>query len=316
MQMGGAGALAVNIHGAFGETSAGFALSYAFMRYLLVIEYYRVFRKASKESKEKFSHPLIKRYIIGFSSAATIWLISAFIPSLEIRFTLWAIALLVDFATPITAGILHSKFAPHVSHLPERMGLFVLIVLGESIVSIVIAMTDQTWNIYSVVVASLGLCISFSIWWLYFSNSKGTAIQAVRDKSRIGVYYAWLYGHFPLVIGITGLGISIKHFILSEQGVILDGTFLWIVSMSISMVLVAQIVIRLATMQVTREHLTFIKKWIFFRIIFIMFILFIPIIGSLYMTSLSLSFVLVAILALQIIIDFRHSNLENEKTYT
>lgn len=60
MQMGGAGALAVNIHGAFGYTSSGFALSYAFIRYLLVVEYCREFRKKSKESKEKFSHPLIK----------------------------------------------------------------------------------------------------------------------------------------------------------------------------------------------------------------------------------------------------------------
>ena len=221
--------------------------------------------------------------------------------------------MLVDFATPITAGILHSKFAPHVSHLPARMGLFIIIVLGESIVSIVIAMTDQTWNIYSVVVASLGLCISFSIWWLYFSNSKGTAIQAVRDKSRIGAYYAWLYGHFPLVIGITTLGVGIKYLILAEQGVILDGIFLWIVSISVSIALIAQMIIRVATMQVTRTHLHYIKKWIFFRIVFIILIpFFVLVIGSSYATSLVMSLVLTTILAIQIIVDYQNNFINEE----
>ncbi|MGZ5490419.1 MAG: low temperature requirement protein A [Nitrososphaeraceae archaeon] len=57
----------------------------------------------------------------------------------------------IDFATPNTAGKLHSKFAPHISHLPERMGLFTLIVLGESIVGIVTGMTEQVWDVYSVI---------------------------------------------------------------------------------------------------------------------------------------------------------------------
>jgi hypothetical protein len=37
---------------------------------------------------------------------------------------LWIIGLIIDFATPINAGILHSQFAPNLSHLPERRGLF------------------------------------------------------------------------------------------------------------------------------------------------------------------------------------------------
>ena len=52
---------------------------------------------------------------------------------------------------PTTAGKLYSKFAPHKSHLPERMGLFTLIVLGESIVGIVTGMTEQVWDVYSVI---------------------------------------------------------------------------------------------------------------------------------------------------------------------
>ena len=169
LQMGGAGAMAVNISGAFNNNLSGFALSYAFMRLILVIEYVRVFRTI-KSSKS--ANPLVKRYIIGFSIAAIIWLISAFVPFTEIRFALWTIGLTIDFATPISNSKLASKFAPHISHLPERMGLFTLIVLGESIVGIVNGLTEQIWDVYSVIEASLGLCISFSLWWLYFDSTR------------------------------------------------------------------------------------------------------------------------------------------------
>ena len=81
--MGGAGAMAVNISGAFSNTFSGFPLSYAFMRLILVLEYVRVFRTfKSSES----ANPLVKRYIIFFSITAIIWLISAFVPVTEVRF--------------------------------------------------------------------------------------------------------------------------------------------------------------------------------------------------------------------------------------
>ena len=48
-----------------------------------------------------------------------IWIVSAFVPP-PFRFVLWGIGLVIDFATPITAGKLHSRFPPHLLHLPER----------------------------------------------------------------------------------------------------------------------------------------------------------------------------------------------------
>ena len=121
--------------------------------------------------------------IFGFSIGALIWFISAFVTISEIRIGLWIVGLIIDFATPITARKLQPQYAPYISHLPERMGLFTLIgELGESIVSIVIGMTDQQWNLYSVIVSSLGLCISFSLWWLYFDSSGRLPIQTLIVK--------------------------------------------------------------------------------------------------------------------------------------
>jgi low temperature requirement protein LtrA len=143
--------------------------------------------------------------------------VAAFIPVLEMRLIFWIIALIIDFVTPLTAGKLHSQYAADPSYLPERLGAFVLIVLGESIAEIVIGMTGQVWNAYSVTGASLGLCISFGIGWLYFENIR----QAVKEKAKYGMYYVWLYTQFPLVIAITAGGVGIRHLVSSEPGKII-----------------------------------------------------------------------------------------------
>ncbi|MDF2770328.1 MAG: low temperature requirement [Nitrososphaeraceae archaeon] len=228
LQMGGAGAMAVNISGAFNNTFSGFAISYAFIRFILIVEYIRVYKTSTIKTSIS-PKPLLKRYIIGFSIAAVVWFISAFVATSEIRTGLWIIGLIIDFATPITAGKLHSQFAPNISHLPERMGLFTLIVLGESIVSIVIGMSDQQWNTYSVVVSSLGLCISFSLWWLYFDSSGRMPIQILVEKSNIVIYSIWLYIHFPLVVAITAVGVGIRHLISNEQYSPLTVSDLWLI---------------------------------------------------------------------------------------
>jgi low temperature requirement protein LtrA len=161
LQMVGVAALAVNVPDGLGINSAGFALSYAAIRIILVLEYWRTGRSKLSSS----ATPLIRRYTRGFLCAAVVWIISAFIPP-PFRFVLWGIGLVIDFATPLTVGRLHSKFAPHISHLPERMGLFTIIVLGESVMGVVTGVSDTEFDIYSMSMLALGLSMPFSLWWL------------------------------------------------------------------------------------------------------------------------------------------------------
>jgi len=281
LQMGGAGAMAVNISGAFSNTFSGFALSYAFMRFILVIEYVRVFRATTTKqitSKSIIPNPLIKRYIVGFSIAAIIWLISAFVPVAEERFVLWVIGLIVDFATPITAGKLHSQFAPDISHLPERMGLFTLIVLGEAIAGIITGMTDQVWNIYSVIVASLGLCISFSLWWLYFDSSGRLPIHILKEKGSITIYYIWLYTHFPLVVAITAVGVGIRRLVSSDQHSALANSDLWLICGSVAMSLISQAILHLISVEGdSKIGFNHRKKFAIYRIVSAVAIVSVPI---------------------------------------
>jgi len=310
LQMGGAGVMAVNISGAFSNTFSGFALSYAFIRLILVIEYVRVFRDTTCVRAELVRHPLIKRYIVGFSIAAMIWLISAFVSITEVRFMLWIIGLIIDFATPITAGKLHSQFSPDISHLPERMGLFTLIVLGESIVGIVTGMTQQNWDVYSATVASLGLCISFSLWWLYFDSSGRLPIRILQQKGNIAIYYIWLYIHFPLVVAITAVGVSIRRLVSSDQHSALSNSDLWLICGSVAISLISQSILHIISLESdSKVGFNHRKKFVFYRILSAVAILSIPILlGKFDNIPLIIASIVTGICAFQVVVDLKLRN--------
>ena len=109
------------------------------------------------------------------------------------------------------------QFAPHTRHLPERFGLFTIIVLGIAILGVVNGIATHQWTISSMVTAALGLAMTFSLWWLYFDNLDGSEIRALRENKQLGVYVTWLYIHIPLIIGFTALGVGVEHVVLSNQ---------------------------------------------------------------------------------------------------
>ncbi|BAZ70797.1 MAG: low temperature requirement protein A [Pelatocladus maniniholoensis HA4357-MV3] len=213
-QMVAIATLAVNTHHGLGESSAGFALSYAAGRAMLVIEYLRAARHIP------LARPLATRYAQGFAIAAVLWLLSVFVP-MPLRFGFWALGLILDFATPLTAKQLQLGLTHHIEHLPERFGLFTIIVLGEAIIGVVDGLSNQNWDAKSALAAIFGFSIAFSLWWVYFENIGNSALRSANATGQIGVYQIWLYGHLPLVIGLTATGVGVKHIISSEPSVAL-----------------------------------------------------------------------------------------------
>jgi low temperature requirement protein LtrA len=172
LQIGMAALMAVSVPDGLGKNSVWFALSYALMRTILVIEYLRTRRNVPA------ARQLTTRYSIGFSIAAGIWFASIFVPT-PIRLIFWIIGLAVDIGTPLLfARQLSVQFAPHIHHLPERFGSFTIIVLGISILGVVDGIADHNWSASSIISAGLGLGIAFSLWWVYFDTVDGSEIRA------------------------------------------------------------------------------------------------------------------------------------------
>ena len=208
LQMLALAALAVNVHHGLSTTSVGFALAYAASRVLLILEYLW----AGWNIPE--ARPLTNRYAAGFSAGAFLWLISVFVP-LPFRLELWAVGLLIDFITPISLGKLLFKMPPHPEHLPERFGLFTIIVLGEAVVAVVNGISGIDWNMTNILVAVLGFVTKFSLWWIYFENVEGSALETAKKSGRTLILQVWLYVHLPLVIGLAAAGVGVEHFIKS-----------------------------------------------------------------------------------------------------
>jgi low temperature requirement protein LtrA len=100
------------------------------MRGFFVIEHLRTGRGIPAASK------LANGLAQGFLMSTILWLISAVVP-IPIRFLMWALAIAIDIPTTILIGRKHVQLAPNIFHLPERMGLFTLIVIGETIFGLV-----------------------------------------------------------------------------------------------------------------------------------------------------------------------------------
>jgi low temperature requirement protein LtrA len=64
---------------------------------------------------------------------------------------MWTLAIAIDVSTTILVGRKHTRLAPNIFHLPERMGLFTLIVFGETIFGLVSSLSEHEWNIGSTI---------------------------------------------------------------------------------------------------------------------------------------------------------------------
>ena len=196
------------------RSSAGFAAAYGVVRLLLVAQYARARRVRG-------AGPLAMRYALGHGVAALIWLASAVLPAPE-RFIAWGVAFALDLGTP-WAAVPHSVTAPpDAAHLPERFGLFTLILLGESVAAVMHGMESQEdWPIEAALSAFLGMTSLFLIWWWYFDGADAVSEQHVRSGREALRFHVWTYAHFPLCLGIVIVGVGIQRMVTAASHALL-----------------------------------------------------------------------------------------------
>ncbi|MFG1695378.1 low temperature requirement protein A [Nonomuraea sp. NPDC049309] len=93
------------------------------------------------------------------------------------------------------------------AHLGERLGLFVIIVLGEAVMQVVLASSGRTWEPELGLAALAGFGLICSLWWLTLQYG----LSAVPGATESGLKpYVALPAHFVMTAGITataaGLG--------------------------------------------------------------------------------------------------------------
>jgi low temperature requirement protein LtrA len=158
------------------------------------------------------------------------------------RYWLWALGLMLQVVGQIVA---FRRWTPPESQggdaviavtgsLVERLGLFVIIVLGEMIVGAVTGMAEvEDLGLDGTAVGMLGVLVAIGLWWIYF--------DLVSLREPISRYsQLWLNLHLPLVIAIAAGGAGVLNTVLRPEGDLPDDVrWLLVSAMSVAIVTVA-----------------------------------------------------------------------------
>jgi low temperature requirement protein LtrA len=212
-KLGGAVAvmgMAASATDAIGTKAVTFALSYAATRVLLLALYARAYRHVPD------GRAMIRIYLVATAAGAALWAVSALVPG-PARYVLWAAGIAVEAVAPLVVTRFGGGVPLHLDHLPERFGLFVILVLGESVASVVLGVHDTEWTPPSVVAAAAAFVVVAALWWSYFdlggAAGKRRLVTDGRDAES-GVADAYVYGHLPLTLGLAAVAVGIEQFIL------------------------------------------------------------------------------------------------------
>ena len=188
--------LAVFSHNAMGENFIYFVWSYVIARIIQT----GAWLHAALQNRE--TEKIAQRFIIGSIIAVLLSVLATTLPP-EQRVYMFAFALFVDFIAPFFTMRHQRKLAFNLSRLPERIGLFVIIIIGEIVRGVINYLSTTPNGITSeyLVIAFLGFALSYGIWSSYFDFIADKSLDNNIDKT-----FLWGYLHIILLYALTLIG--------------------------------------------------------------------------------------------------------------
>lgn len=206
--------LAASAAEAIGRDADTFALSYATLSATLVLLYVRAYRHVHQ------ARSVIAVYLVGHGVGIQLWLASVPAPA-PARYVLWGCGLGVQVIAPVVASMRTRAMPLQVEHLPERFGLFVILVLAESVAAVAHGVHDTEWRPEALLTAGAGFVAAAALWWIYFDLAGSAAKRLLLDRSdQRGslAHDVYAYGQLPVALGLAAVGVGIEHVILESGG--------------------------------------------------------------------------------------------------
>jgi low temperature requirement protein LtrA len=201
-----------------GDASSGreavFASAYAGMQFLLAVMFLRVLPHAAD------ARGFVQRYLIGDLIGGVIFVGSLGVDP-PLRYWLWAAGVAVLMTMPVVAVRAYTGQPFDSRHIPERYGLFTIIVLGESVVAVAAGLGEVRLNVAATTTAVVGFGIASALWWSYFETVSSSAL----DRGRLLASFLWGYGHYFVFAGIAVTAVGVELAITSAaKDTMFDGT--------------------------------------------------------------------------------------------
>ena len=182
-----------------GEGYAGFVISYAVARAVITFAWARAAYHVPRF--RPVAVPLVTGFIVSIGMV-----LGSIALEGRVRLAVFILALLIDLIIPALTRKRNEKLPSFSSRkLPERFGLFTIIVLGESIVGTVAGIARESDpSATSALAGALGIGLGFGLWWVYFDF-------IARRPPRDSVFwaFAWAYLHLPLMMAIAAAGAAV-----------------------------------------------------------------------------------------------------------
>jgi low temperature requirement protein LtrA len=211
--------LAIALPKAFDDQSFTFALIYSGMQVMRSLFALYVFKGVDHENSLTFT-----RMAIWLGVSSIFWLCGGLAENLEWQIGLWAVAIGIEYAGPAVKYYFpglktgeHEKLHLSGEHLAERCALFVLICLGETILTTGQTATDHMNSSLSFVVFCAAFTSTVLMWWIYFHHGQEKASEKAEESAEPEKIAQTLfnYGHLPIVAGIiltaVGEDFSLSH---------------------------------------------------------------------------------------------------------
>jgi low temperature requirement protein LtrA len=201
---------AIAIPDAFGERALLLVVGYVGLQVVR-----NTFVLLSTETGDRLYLPLL-RFWRWNAAIGVLWLVGAFLHG-SARVAVWVVALVLDYLGPFAGhwwpGLGRSaavdwELIP--SHFAERLYLFVMIALGESIVATGSIASHRAMTPPRLVALLAAIFITAALWWLYFDYHADRAREELAaagdERGRLGRDLT--YVHVPIVAGIIVVAVG------------------------------------------------------------------------------------------------------------
>lgn len=168
--------------------------------------------------------PNYKRILGWFIITSVFWIFGGFSEGYT-RLALWAIAVLLDYISPMFGFYLpflgrsdsSTEWTVDGHHLAERMQLFVIIAFGETILMSGASLSEiEVWTLPVILAAGISFLSSLAMWWIYFDSSSEAGsekIKEAKDPGWLGLEYHSIHVILvgALIVSAVGDELVVNH---------------------------------------------------------------------------------------------------------
>lgn len=210
--------MAIALPEAFAEHAMAFAAIYSAMQIGRSVFTSYAFLGSDRRSAVAFV-----RISIWMVATGILWILGA-LADFEGRVVLWGLAIAVEYAVPlIRYWVPGMGAAPEEAlslagdHMAERCALFVIICLGETILTTGRNAVEHMGSDMTFVVFCSAFVSTVAMWWIYFHHGQEKAAEKAENTGtpEAVAHNLFTYGHLPIVAGIiltaVGEDFSLSH---------------------------------------------------------------------------------------------------------